>query len=102
MLELSPARTGRDPTGSGLSPGSQRLAVTPSVETTDPDGVDFGWVMQITFVVTITAGSVLVAVLSLGARLPDWGSRALFALRVGALIWFLTALGTYAYARRYR
>lgn len=76
--------------------------MTPSVETTDPDGVDFGWVMQVTFVLTITLGSVVVALLSLGATLPDWEARALFALRVGAVVWFLTAIGAYVYARRYR
>jgi hypothetical protein len=73
--------------------------VTPDVETTDPDGVDFGWVMQVTFVVTIVVGAPLVAVLSLGTRLPDWGTRAAFAVRVGALVWFLTAVCVYGYAR---
>jgi membrane protein YdbS with pleckstrin-like domain len=76
--------------------------VTPSVETTDPDGVDFGWVMQVTFVLTITLGSVVVALLSLGTSLPDWQSRAAFAVRVGAVVWLLTAIGAYIYARRYR
>jgi len=85
-----------------LSVRSERPPVTPSVETTDPDGVDFGWVMQVTFVVTITLGSVVVAALSLGVSLPTWGERALFAVRVGAVIWLLTAVGAYVYARRYR
>jgi hypothetical protein len=76
--------------------------VTPEVERTDPDGVDFGWVMQVTFVLTIVVGAPLVAVLSLGVRLPDWGSRAAFAVRVGAVVWFVTAVATYAYARRHR
>jgi membrane protein YdbS with pleckstrin-like domain len=76
--------------------------VTPSVETTDPDGVDFGWVMQVTFVTTILVGAPLVAVLSLGVTLPDWSSRALFAVRVGAVVWLFTAVGTYSYARWYR
>jgi uroporphyrinogen-III synthase len=30
--------------------------VSPSVERTDPEGVDFGWVMQVTFVATIVGG----------------------------------------------
>jgi len=76
--------------------------VTPEVERTDPDGVDFGWVMQVTFVLTIVVGAPLVAALSLGTRLPDWGARAAFAVRVGAAVWFVTAVATYAYARRYR
>jgi len=35
------------------------------VETTDPDGVDFGWVMQMTFVITILVGAPIVAGLSI-------------------------------------
>jgi hypothetical protein len=76
--------------------------VTPSVERTDPDGVDFGWVMQVTFVVTIVLGVPLVAALSLVVELPTWGARAAFAIRVGAVVWFMTAIGAYLYARRYR
>lgn len=72
------------------------------VETTDPDGVDTTWVMQTTFVVTIAAGVPLVVVLSAFADLPTWAARAEFAVRVGALVWFVTALGVYAYARRER
>jgi len=70
------------------------------VERTDPDGVDFGWVMQVTFVATIVAGAPLVAALSTFVTLPTWGARAAFAIRVGALVWFVTALLAYAYARR--
>jgi uncharacterized membrane protein (DUF485 family) len=70
------------------------------VERTDPDGVDFGWVMQVTFVTTIVAGAPLVAVLSTTVSLPTWGARAAFAVRVGALVWFLTAVLAYVYARR--
>ena len=71
----------------------------PAVEQTDPDGVDFGWVMQVTFVTTILLGSPVVAVASLGTRLPTWTSRAIFAVRVGAVIWVLTAVSVYLYAR---
>jgi hypothetical protein len=70
------------------------------VERTDPEGVDYGWVMQVTFVVTILVGAPIVAVLSTQIALPDWGARAAFAIRVGAVIWFLTAAGVYLYARR--
>jgi len=56
----------------------------PAAETTDPDGVDFGWVMQTTFVATILTGSPLVVVASFWATLPTWTERALFAVRVGA------------------
>lgn len=74
----------------------------PTVERTDPDGVDYGWVMQTTFVGTILFGSPLVAVLSLGTELPTWGARASFAIRVGALVWFLTAVAVFIYAKKYR
>jgi hypothetical protein len=71
----------------------------PAVEETDPDGVDFGWVMQVTFVTTILVGSPIVAVAAIWTTLPTWTSRALFAVRVGAVVWFLTAIGVYLYAR---
>ena len=71
------------------------------VESTDPDGVDFGWVMQTTFVATIVVGAPVVAVLSLAVRLPTWTDKAGFAVRVGALVWIVTAVCVYLYARRY-
>ncbi len=70
------------------------------VERSDPEGVDYGWVMQVTFVVTIAVGAPLVAALSTLVTLPTWGARAAFAVRVGAVVWFLTAVGVYVYARR--
>ncbi|SHH35552.1 DUF5822 domain-containing protein [Halobaculum gomorrense] len=72
------------------------------VETTDPEGVDYGWVMQMTFVLTVTAGSALVASLSVFVTLPTWGARAGFAVRVGAVIWILTALAAYYYEKNVR
>jgi hypothetical protein len=70
------------------------------VETSDPDGVDYGWVMQTTFVLTIVVGAPLVAVLSARTALPTWGARVEFAIRVGAVVWFIVAIGVYLYARR--
>lgn len=69
------------------------------VETTDPDGLDYAWVMQTTFVGTIVVGAPIIAVLSTTVTLPTWGSRASFAIRVGAVVWICTALAVYAYAR---
>ena len=69
------------------------------VETTDPDGVDYGWVMQTTFVLTIIIGAPVVTLLSLGTTLSTWEARAGFAIRVGAVIWILTALSVFGYAR---
>lgn len=70
------------------------------VERTEVEGVDYGWVMQTTFVVTILVGAPAVAVLSTGVTLETWGARAAFAVRVGAPIWFLTAVAVATYAKR--
>ncbi len=70
------------------------------VETSTPDGVDYGWVMQVTFVLTIAVGAPIVAVLSIPAELPTWGDRVEFAIRVGAVVWLLTALAVFGYAKR--
>lgn len=70
------------------------------VESTDPDGLDYAWVMQTTFVLTIVVGAPIVAALSTQVALPTWNSRASFAIRVGAVVWLLVALSVYAYARR--
>ncbi|WP_312908152.1 DUF5822 domain-containing protein [Natronosalvus caseinilyticus] len=70
------------------------------VETSSPEGVDYGWVMQVTFVTTIVVGAPLVALASTTVDLPTWNARAEFAIRVGAVIWVLTALTVFAYAKR--
>ncbi|MDR9381287.1 MAG: DUF5822 domain-containing protein [Natronomonas sp.] len=72
----------------------------PHVETTDPDGVDYGWVMQTTFVLTIVVGAPAVAALSLFVELPSWGQRANFAIRTGAVVWLCIGIPVYLYARR--
>ncbi|GAA0229788.1 DUF5822 domain-containing protein [Haladaptatus pallidirubidus] len=71
------------------------------VETYSPDGVDYGWVMQVTFVTTILVGAPLVALIALfsGVSLPTWASRVSFAVRVGAIVWFVTAICVFFYAR---
>lgn len=70
------------------------------VERTDPEGVDYGRVMQMTFVVTVVAGAPLVALLSVPASLDSWSARVAFAVRVGALVWLVTAVGVYFFERR--
>jgi hypothetical protein len=70
------------------------------VETSDPEGVDYGRVMQLTFVYTIVVGAPLVALVSIPFSLPTWGDRAAFAIRVGALVWFVTMLAVYFLERR--
>lgn len=69
------------------------------VETSTPDGVDYGWVMQMTFISAILVGVPIIALLSTAADLPTWGARAEFAIRVGAPVWLLTSLVVFAYAK---
>jgi len=69
------------------------------VEQYTPEGVDYGWVMQVTFVTTIVVGAPLVAVLSTQVALPTWEARAGFAIRVGAVVWLVSAVAVYLYAR---
>lgn len=70
------------------------------VETTDPEGVDFAWVMQTTFVLTILLGAPIVALASIPVSLPTWDARAGFAIRVGAIVWIVVACGAFLYERR--
>ena len=70
------------------------------VEQAEYEGVDYAWVMQTTFVVTILAGAPVVALLSTTVALESWGARAAFAVQVGAPIWFVTAVAVAVYARR--
>jgi len=70
------------------------------VETTDPEGVDYGRVMQLTFVYTIVVGAPLVALLSIPFALPTWNERVAFAIRIGAIVWFLTAIAVFLLERR--
>lgn len=70
------------------------------VEEHVPEGVDYGWVLQVTFVVTIVVGAPLVAVLSTQVPLPTWSARVGFAIRVGAIVWFAAAVAVYLWARR--
>lgn len=62
--------------------------------------LDYGWIMQVTFIVTLAAGVPAVVVLSLLVDLATWGERAEFAIRTGAVIWLVTALAVFGYARR--
>ena len=70
------------------------------VERAEYEGVDYAWVMQTTFVVTILVGAPVAALLSTAVALDSWGARAAFAVRVGAPIWFVTAVAVALYARR--
>lgn len=78
----------------------EQPGVPERVGRTEPEGVDYGRVMQITFVATIVLGAPLVALLSTGVELPTWGARAEFAVRVGAVVWLVTGVTVYAVERR--
>jgi len=74
--------------------------VTPEVTRTDPEGIDYGWIMQVTFITSIVVGAPVVALLSTGVELQTWPERAQFAAGVGSVVWFVTAGTLYLYARR--
>jgi hypothetical protein len=92
-------QTDRREIGRGFTDPPERGDVSPEVERTNPDGIDYGWVMQVTFVTTIVVGAPIVAALSLTTELPTWSARASFAIRVGAVVWFAVAVAVYLYAR---
>ncbi|MFP4627341.1 MAG: DUF5822 domain-containing protein [Natronomonas sp.] len=70
------------------------------VESTNPEGIDYGWVMQVTFVLSILVGAPVVVVLSIPFDLPSWSQRVNFTIRVGAIVWFAIGLSVFLYARR--
>ena len=72
------------------------------VESFDPEGIDYAWIMQVTFVLTILLGAPIVAIASTSVALPTWGDRVQFAVGVGAVIWFITGIAVFVYARTYR
>jgi len=74
--------------------------VTPEVRRTDPDGIDYGWVMQVTFLLTILAGVPVVVALSTLVSLPTWSDRVVFVIQLGAPVWLLTSVSVYLYERR--
>lgn len=74
--------------------------MTPDVTETDPDGVDYGWVMQVTFIASIFVGTPIVAVLSIPVTLTTWTERAQFAIGVGAAVWFVVSILVFLYAVR--
>nr|WP_227134563.1 DUF5822 domain-containing protein [Halorubellus salinus] len=56
--------------------------------------------MNLTFVLTLLLGVPTVVVLSLFVPLDGWGEILSFVVRVGAGIWFLTAVALYVRERR--
>lgn len=74
--------------------------MTPEVTRTESEGIDYGWVMQVTFITSIVVGVPAVTLLSTFATLETWPERAQFAAGIGAVIWFIVAVSVYFYARR--
>lgn len=70
------------------------------VERYDPDGVDYGWIMQVTFVLTIVIGAPIIALGSMWVELTTWGERAQFAAGFGSVIWLVVASVVFAVALR--
>lgn len=70
------------------------------VERYDPPGVDYAWIMQVTFVMTILIGAPVVTLASTRATLTTWSDRARFAIGIGAMVWFVVALVVFAFAIR--
>ena len=64
------------------------------------EGVDTEHVMNLTFVLTLLLGVPMVVVLSLFVPLDGWNEIISFVVRVGAGIWFLTAVALYVRERR--
>lgn len=64
------------------------------------EGVDTEHVMNLTFVLTLLFGVPTVVVLSLFVPLDGWGEIISFVVRVGAGIWFVTAVALYVRERR--
>jgi hypothetical protein len=56
-------------------------------------------VIQVTILTTSDVVAPIVAAAAAFVDLPDWPSRAAFAVRVGAVVWLVTALGVYGVAR---
>jgi len=86
-----------------IESGSHRIrtdkGILPRRDAPRVSDVDYAWVMQTTFVVTVAVGAPLVALASLFVTFDSIADAIPFAVRVGAGVWFLTAIGAYAYDR---
>lgn len=64
------------------------------------EAVNYRWIMEVTFVVTVLVGVPLIAVASAFITLDDWATRVRFATTLAAIVWIGTAAGAYLVARR--
>lgn len=70
------------------------------VDRYEPDGVDYAWIMQVTFVLTILIGAPIIALGSTFVELTTWGERVWFAAGFGAVIWMIVASTVFTIAWR--
>jgi hypothetical protein len=70
-----------------------------NVDSGPVEGVDTEHVMNLTFVLTLVLGVPTVVVLSLFVPLDGWNEIISFVVRIGAAIWFLTAVTLYVRER---
>lgn len=64
--------------------------------------VDYQWVLEMTFIVTVVVGVPIIALTSLLVDLPTWTARVTYATSVAAAVWLLTAVVLFGYAWRVR
>lgn len=64
--------------------------------------VDYEWVLEMTFIVTVVVGVPIIALASLLVDLPTWRARITYATTVAAAVWLLTAVVLFGYAWRFR
>lgn len=76
--------------------------MTPEVTRTNPQDIDYGWIMQVTFVTSIVIGAPLVALLSVPVTLDTWTERVQFVVAIGSMVWFAVAIVVSLYARQNR
>ena len=83
-----------------MATGDRSIFVPTPVETYEPDGIDYAWIMQVTFVLTILIGAPVLAIGSIWVDLPTWSARAQFAVAFGSVIWILIGTAVFIAAAR--
>lgn len=63
------------------------------------ESVDYRWVMEMTFILTVVIGTPIIALGGLLVEFDGWTGRVVYATTIAALVWFLTAISVYLYAR---
>lgn len=61
--------------------------------------VDYGYVLEVTFVLTVLVGAPVIALASLFVELDSWTARVVFATTLAGALWFVFAVVIYASVR---